>query len=469
MSNNSRIPEKVHTAYLHTKKKISTFFKLGWSALIKSYTFLRARRRWVDALILILVGVYVGSWLEANHAFLDIRYKVHQLTQEMGSKIKGDLYDHNTVLVLIDDDDYWKGSFEGRRPLNMSNLADLICKLDEYNPKVIALDFDFRSPMPDGAIVDYERYSEDTRKFAQAVKDTSSRRRVVLPKTIDVDNNGLWITESDKYDGQDLGDAHFGYIELYDDFRILPTSLRLQNGQWLESFSQAIVRSFALTDAPLRFDRRDGSLTYNGPYLYEDQFVQYSVGEVLNPDPSIHQELAHKIGGKIVIVGGVWSRAAYERGDRVDERDTPVGKVPAVFLHANWVESMLQQRTAKPVKKWITLLLEVILGFIGYYVFSLRMRWLLKAAYFIGLVLFWFAVTYVSAQNLGLFFDPITPTLVGFGKAFYEEISEWKQDARKYRETRKKSKKKRSKRRKPKVPKQKITPSEVEKEVANAA
>ena len=141
-----------------------------------------------------------------------------------------------------------------------------------------------------------------------------------------------------------------------------------------------------------------------------------------------------------MIVGGAWNRYAYGRGPRIDERTTPADTAPAVFLHANWVESILQQRAAKPVAHWIAIALEVVVGFFGYAVFTYRMRWYWKAIYLVSLAAFWLIVAYVSAQNLGLFFDPLTPTLVGVGKAAYEEIHEWYKDAKKYREQHESSK-----------------------------
>lgn len=418
---------------IQVSQMIRDFFNSAWRKFVSALQYLRANPRWLWAGLLIAGGIYLGSWLEDENAFLDVRYKAHQFTQNLGSKLKGELYDHNTIVVLIDDDAYWKGSYEGRRPINQQSLGELVKKINEYKPTVIALDFDLRSPMPDGSVIQYSTYAEDTKKFAEAIKAVSSSgTKVILAKTLGYEGPS-WITESDTYDGQDIGDAHFGYIALKDDYRIIPASVKLRNGSRLDSFSQAIVRAFDLTGAALHFDRHDGSPTYAGPYLEEDQFAQYSAGDFSSTDAATHQELVNKLHGKIVIVGGAWNRFAYGRGPRIDERTTPADTAPAVFLHANWVETILQQRAAKPVAKWAAILLEVVLGLIGYAVFSYRMRWYWKAIYAIGVLPFWLIVAYVSAQNLGLFFDPFTPTLISFGKAGYEEIDEWRKDAKKYR------------------------------------
>ena len=436
MLEKGRFSKAISDRRAQVRTKVQAFFSRH-PRVASAFHYVWPNRRWLFAAMFIMAGIYLGSWLEKQHAFLDLRYWAHQVTQKWGSELRGDLYDHNTIVVLIDDDSYWKAGYDGRRPINQQSIAELITKLNEYHPRVIALDFDLRSPMPDGSLVQYPQYAEETAKLADAVKAITTanngRTKVVMPKTLGYDGPS-WITESDTYDGRDLGPARFGYIVLYDDYRIIPTSLKLKDGSRLDSFSQAIVRAFDLTGKALRFDQEDGSHTYAGPYLEEDDFIQYSAAEILNPESSVQPELPDNLSGKIVIVGGAWNRYAYGRGPRIDERPTPADTVPAVFLHANWVESMLQQRIAKPVAHWIAIVLEVVLGFLGYAVFTYRMRWYWKLGYLFGLAAFWLIVAYVSAQNLGLFFDPFTPTLVGIGKAAYEEIHEWYKDAKKYRE-----------------------------------
>lgn len=391
----------------------------------------RQNPRWFYASLLITAGILIGDWLEEKQAFLDLRYRGYQITQDAAGRLKGQLYDHNTILVLIGDDEYWKGSYEGRRPINRDRLRELVASLDEYGPKVIALDFDFSSPVPDGSIVEFEKYAEETTRFAGTIKSVSSRRRVVLPKTLGFD--GHWVKESDVYDKYDLGEAQFGYIALYSDYRLIPKSVPLKDGSRLDSFSEAIVRGFDLTGNGVLCDRHDESFTYAGAYLYENQFLKYSANQIISPDNSTRQELVDKLPGKIVIIGGAWSRYAYNRGPLIDERYTPVGFMPAVYLHANWVESMLESRTARPLwylPRWI---LEFLLGFVAYYLFTSELWWLWKLFYLPVLILFWLGVAYVSAQNFGVFFDPFIVTLISLVKAGYEQVSEWYKDARRYK------------------------------------
>ncbi len=287
------------------------------------FKWLRQNPRWVYAALLIAAGIWVGDRLEEKQAFLDLRYRAYQITQDAAGRLKGELYDHNTILVLIGDDEYWKGPYEGRRPINRESLGQLVAALDRYNPKVIALDFDFSSPVPDGSIVEFPKYAEETKKLADTIKEVSSRRSVVVPRTLGFD--GQWIEESDVYNKYDLGQARFGYIALYSDYRLVPKSLPLKSGDRLDSFAEAIVRCFDLTGNGVKCDHHDESLTYAGAYLYEDQFKKYSANQIISPDSATQRDLVEKLPGKIVIIGGAWSRYAFNRGSRIDERYTPVG------------------------------------------------------------------------------------------------------------------------------------------------
>lgn len=408
---------KLHSAYGWVKGRL---------------TWLRNNPRWFYAALLIAAGIWIGDWLEEKQAFLDLRYRGYQITQDVAGRLKGQLYDHNTVIVLVGDEEYWKGSYEGRRPINRDRLRELIAALDNYCPKVIALDFDFSSPTPDGSIVEFQKYAEETTRFAETIKAVSTKRTVVLTKTLGFDGN--WVKESDVYDKYDLGEAQFGYIALSSEYRLIPKSVPLKDGTRLDSFAEAIVRSFDLTGNSLSSDKHDESLTYAGAYLYENQFWKYSANQIVSPDDSMRRELLEKLSGRIVIIGGAWNRYAFDRGPRIDERYTPVGFMPAVYLHANWVESMLESRTARPLWYLPRWTLEFLLGFVAYYLFTSKLWWLWKLLYVPALAFFWLAVAYVSAQNFGIFFDPFIVTIVSFAKAGYEQISEWYKDARLYRE-----------------------------------
>lgn len=417
------IPRKVWNAVFDNVLWIIT-------KLASAFAWLWRNPHWIWAGALIVTGILVSSWLEEHYMLLDMRYRSFATSQRINTYWHGDLYDESTIVVLIGDEEFWKGSYEGRKPLNKQSLAELVTALDKYQPRVIALDFDFSSPVPDGSIVEFKRYECETKAFAATIKEVSKKRSVILTRTVGI-NGG---TASDVYANADLGDARFGFIALSRDYRTIPLSMLVAYDEpRLDSFSEAIVRSFDLTGKSLRSDKQDDSVVYTAGYLYEHDFKRFFANQVLHPDSATEKELAEKIPGKIVIVGGAWSSQAYGRGERIDSRYTPVGPMPAVFLHANWVESLLHSRTAQPlgeIPRWI---LELLLGFAAYYVLTSEMGWLFKGLYLLAVPIAWFLIAYLSLHNLGLFFDPFTVTLVSMAKAGGEQVNEWRKDSKKLR------------------------------------
>jgi CHASE2 domain-containing sensor protein len=431
------MPKNCSGAFEAIRKNISRAFSTIAERIRRLNQWL-GKHRWVSALVVIVIGILVGEWMEEKYAFLDLRYQAYQLTQTLAARIKDDLYDHHTVLVLIEDDEYWAGQYEGRSPINKTHLAELVTALDAYTPKVIALDFNFTSPFADGRIDEHDRYRSETDNLIKALRGLKSKPRIILPKTLGVDS-GFYRADSAVYDRYDLQGPQFdfGYIDLPGDYRMIPPTLPMKVGKPLKSFSEAVVGEFDLTGRALNCDRNDQPKCYASGLLSEEQFYRYSATEVLFPDQATSERLAHDAGGNIVIIGGAWSRDAYGRGQRVDTRYTPAGLMPAVFLHAAWVESMLASRTARPMGNLPKWLLELLTGFLTYYVFTRnwstrKIRYALRVLYLFGLIVFWLLIAYVSSQNLGIFFDPFVPSLASLGKAAFEQVNHWRVDANHY-------------------------------------
>lgn len=431
--------QQISNAYQVSRKKVSSAFSAIVHKIKQLDTWLGANPQWISAALVIVLGMVLAEWIEADYAFVDLRYRGYQITENLATYIKGGLYDHHTVLILIEDDEYWAGAYEGRSPINKTHLAELINALDQYRPKVIALDFNFTSPVIAGRrIIEHHTYKTETEDLMKALRELTSKPKIILPRTLGIED-GYYVGDVAVYDQFDLSGARFGYIDLPGDYRLIPHSLPMKDGTRLDSFSEAVVRAFDLTGEALKWDRNDGRECYASGFLSEDQFAAYSATQVLFPDETTRERLAHQVGGNIVIVGGAWSKDGYGRGTRIDSRDTPVGEMPAVFLHGAWVESMLGTRTARPMgdlQKWT---LELLVGFLTYYVFTRnghdrKIRYLLRCLYLLGLALFWLGIAYFSSQNLGLFFDPLIPSLASIGKAAFEQVNDWRIAANLYEE-----------------------------------
>lgn len=371
---------------------------------------------WFNVGVLLVVGVLLGHWLEKQDIATRWRYSIHQAITMAFSPRQP--YVTRTVVVLIGDDEFWGPDLAQRTPTKRDYLARVVKALDEADASVIGLDFGLRSPLPDGRPIPYHDYDEETKTLFETIRDVSRRRHVVLLKTVRW-KDGEYVPESDIHDGFDFGagSVHRGYSLLPFDVRRIPLRLTLKDGRPLDSFAEAIVRAVK----PEALDPVAGlhEAPY-GSYLTRAAFPKLYTSDVLSPSAKTLQTLRHNI----VIVGGDWSRLAHGRGPRVDAHLTPVGTLPGALLHANFVEALLDRRTAPAWGENALKAFEVVLALAVAVIFALmtKLRWKLLALVMLcaGLVAF----SYLSWLNLGLFYDFFVPLVLVVGHAVYEQARE---------------------------------------------
>ena len=64
--------------------------------------------------LLIVVGVNIGPWLDKHKVWIDLRYRVYQ---RLLSIVPRAPYVRDTVIVLVSDEEHWKGELAGRVPV----------------------------------------------------------------------------------------------------------------------------------------------------------------------------------------------------------------------------------------------------------------------------------------------------------------------------------------------------------------
>ena len=405
-------------------KKVSTTF---WEVL--SQLRRKRLRYWLIVLIFILLGMLLGPWLEKEEFGIVWRYSVSQWLQR--KLTPRDAYAQRTVVVLIGDEEYWKGELASRAPIKRSYLAKLVRALDAADPAIIAIDFDLSSPVPDGSIIEHSDYQGETKEFLDTVKTVSlnPNRTIVLPETLGPEVGGSYTMDSDIYNGFDFGGGRvrMGYIALPYDIRRIPLSVPIEGGKETDSFSQAIVRAYSR--GALRRISGDGSLPPFGTYLKPEDFDALSADQVLNGDQNqLKESLAHKI----VIVGGNWHDLGYDRGPESDRHVTPVGSIGGVFIHANYVEALLDLRTYGSWTESVLLGIELLVGLGVALIFAIDVKnpWV-KVAVLVILSFGLVAFSFVSWTILGLFFDFLIPLVLLFGKFGIEQVLHWRAEARK--------------------------------------
>ena len=314
---------------------------------------------WSIDVVLIIVGVFAGHWLEKNRVepWRSIRCRTYQGLQLLAPR----QIHPETAIVLIGNEEYWSDELARRVPIKRTYLAKLLQRLDAADAAIIALDFDLSSPTTStGDVIDHEDYKEETRIFLETVRDISLKRTIVLPTTVALDEKGSYVLEPAIFDKFDFGPGKVqkGYIMLPYDCRQVPLTLELEDRSSIDSFAEAIVR--ARKEAALKNLPKSESLPF-GSFIEPERFKEsyFSAGDIINKDIDTFRA---KIAHKTVIVGGDWHRRNFGRGDQIDMHLTPVGYLPGVYVHANYVEALLDSRVYPIWGKQMSPVFELISG-----------------------------------------------------------------------------------------------------------
>jgi len=298
-------------------------------------------------------------------------------------------------------------------------------------------------PATDAINKDYQRETND---LVRAIVAAAAHHHIVLAKTInqnedgsyrldpdsydqyglcaDLDRHGAWIREgrNSMQASSDVAEnIHCGYIALTFDRRLIPGALPLQDGGSVESFGFAAARAQSPELVPA-----DGE--YFGSFIPKANFDMdtYTATEVLKnamvKDPRGKLERVGKVlQGKTVIVAGGWHMFAYGRGLVADVHDTPVGPMIGGLIHANFIESLLQHKTAVAIGDWVLEVLVAFLALVAAAVLALMpgfwMKWLVLG----GMTVFLVAIQFAMLNILGVFFDGGV-VLVG---VWLHSIGEW--------------------------------------------
>ena len=114
---------------------------------------------WFRVVIIAIIGIAVGEKVDNTELWIGYRYHVYQLLQNLSPRKP---HPQRTALVLIGDNEYWSGlDLQNRVPIKRNYLARLVDAASAANAAVIALDFDLRSPSPDGNPLESPDYQED--------------------------------------------------------------------------------------------------------------------------------------------------------------------------------------------------------------------------------------------------------------------------------------------------------------------
>src|SRR5215217_6497346 len=158
-------------------------------ARIRSWN--RPRRYWIRAAVVLVVGLFLGALLGQRYILLPTRYRIYRALNWL-------LPDREpiwTAVVLIGDDEYWGEHLAGRVPIKRDYLAKLLLNLGDCDPYVIALDFNFTSPVIKGA--NNSDYYCETRDLITAIETVAPHNPIVLPVALSDDKSRIYPSALD--------------------------------------------------------------------------------------------------------------------------------------------------------------------------------------------------------------------------------------------------------------------------------
>lgn len=161
----------------------------------------RGLRYWITALVFLFVSVRAMPLIYEYLDLSSVRSKLFERLAALGPR---PLEPYFVKVVLLDDDDYWKGEPAGRRPINRNYLAGLVTALNAADAQVIALDFDLRLPGPDVMEIPPEFRAETKILIGAIINAAENGKKVVLAKTIWTDEQGAYVFNPDAYQAYGL-------------------------------------------------------------------------------------------------------------------------------------------------------------------------------------------------------------------------------------------------------------------------
>ena len=389
---------------------------------------------WVRFAVLLAMGSYLGHILSESPRFSDIRYGLYQ--KQVRLQHRGRIYPQHTMLILLDDDDYWSEEYQARSPYKRDRLAALLDRLNESGANIVGFDIDWGSPLPEKPDYDFPDYVHEDELFFAAVKRMcDAGRHVVLTDGVTGHNEAPFYHQIPTIYTSRLGMlpcVTVGHDGFDTDMRKIPGMVRLDTGGYLDSFSLAIVKMVDPVSYQDLVKARDKGFRF-GNYLAPGDFKPQAGRRFVYNGQSIASmsqlQLRQALADRVVIVGGDYSEFAYGQGAHVDVHNSPGGREPGAMLHANYVEAELNQdSTFTPISDTTAEVLEWSLAFILALVAALNV----PAAWKWGSVgislLFSVLLTYVLMQNLGLFLDFFVPFLMIVVHTVTEEILEMRRE-----------------------------------------
>jgi len=393
-----------------------------WPKLVEAARFVR--EQWVSlGLVFVLAAAgYAMDEHKAEVAPFLIDWESQALNVMTWADPRVRRADHVTVVEI--DDATYRARRQGDRT-DRRLLAALVRDAARANAAVIALDIDL---VRDGD--DATTRAAANADLLSALRSTAQRVPavpVILAAALKANDDGTWSELSNIFADAQLPVADnapglpprvpVGFVNAPLDPRQLPLifDAKPASGGAAEPFWSFGLRTADAYDSaldivpaasqtgPIRDAIENGEFV-SGTFLPAAAFLHVSANDLLNGAAPARAALNHRI----VLIGGV-RHDAY--GGWVDQHDTPLGPMSGVYIHANRIEAILDDRIKRPVPWWVPWVVDVLLG-VAMVVMSARARTLADQLALVALFALPFVIAYFAFVNLQCSIDFALPLFV---------------------------------------------------------
>ncbi len=385
-------------------------------------------------LVLVTVSLwayYVDSIQKTFPFLLTAQLKFHQILSNLEpwkSRLKW------VTPVEINDAAFWSPPLSGTQPTNRRYLADLALAAAKAGAAVVVLDFQLKSPT--GEPGDDEVRKRDNEYLLNAVREITSKGiPVILTMGLVDDGKGSWKREPNIFPDDALPQgARLGYINVPFDPRHIPlrTEAREWDGGSKKQFSSLGLQSVdayevsrGMTPRTVDSERIKQAMEA-GKFVY-GRFVKVSDFRKISAPDLIRGRVDKKIccGDRVVLIGGTWHAFGANRGPLIDPQRSPVGEIPGLYLHANYIEALLDEKYKHEVPHWFAVLIDLVLSLMIYIGFDLADPRGWRFPLILIILIVPLSAAYLLFATSGLYLDcimPLAACFAGLGLEHYMDL-----------------------------------------------
>jgi len=388
-----------------------------WSARIGG----KAVGYWSRAVAVLLVSILLAPWFERVPQVKAVRASVFQFMGEHTPRMLSPRY---VKVLMINDEDYWKGDPRGQVPLNRRYLAKLVHALAQANAAVIALDVNEALSDPDKPDVDI---TDDTKQLMTEIATAAKSRTIVLAKVFRGNSyelapdifgafgicrkalpNGQWENPGTKafhLGGDAKQNIVCGFVGKPITTAQVPPQIDVPGeSQPVDSFALAIARAWSPRDA-LALDRTERLTEFIPLNIVTASGSILSAGKLLSGDAAT----LHAVRFRPVIIGGNWHVDGYLSGEFVDTHATPLEPMRGAIINENYVEAILDGRIHEKVAEWKLRVLEILTAIGATIAFAYLRRRRTKVMLFAGILACLTVVQWSMYALTGTYFEAFLP------------------------------------------------------------